>query len=65
MKKIAAAGKIAIWRIGVEHQPEESPVAEVPGESSKQREQRLGMAIGDRTVGYLSRAHQAGRQTAV
>ena len=41
MKKIAAAGKVVIWRIGVEHQLEESPLAEVAGESRQQREQRL------------------------
>lgn len=41
MKKIAAANKITVWRIGLEQQPEGRPVAEVLGESRQQREQRL------------------------
>lgn len=61
MKKIAAAGKIVIWRIGVEHQPAESPVAEVPGESRQQREHRLE-ALSQQQLDFYLAAFLIGAQ---
>lgn len=61
MKKVAAAGKIAIWRIGVEQQPEGSPIAEVPGESRKQREKRLE-AVSQQQLDFYLAAFLIGAQ---
>ncbi len=61
MKKIATAGKIAVWRIGVEHQPEGSPVVIMTGESRHQREETLE-AISKRQLDFYLAAFLIGAQ---